>query len=111
MQHLISIGVKLIKGGLVLMFLVGMVSAFSPSAIAEAAFAPALPPKQALEEIRQDLATQDRATLYEAEAPANKNPKMEIEKKYEENLKEFVKENPDQGGVIDKVKDLLTTDP
>lgn len=111
MQHLISIGTKLIKSGLALILLVGMFSAFSPSAIAEVQFAPALPPKAALQEIRQDLATQDRATLYEEEATANKNPKMEIEKKYEENLKEFVKENPDQGNVIDKVKDLLTTEP
>ena len=111
MQQLISTGIQLIKGGLALMFLMGMVTAFSPSAIAEVTFAPALPPKAALEEIRQDLATQDRATLYDEEAPANKDPKMEVEKQYEENLKEFVKENPEQGGVIDKVKDLLTTDP
>jgi hypothetical protein len=109
MQKLIAAGINLIKNGLLLVMWVGMIS-FSSYGIAQPAHADIATPKQARTEIQNDLAAEDREGLYEAEVKVLENPKVEIEKQYEDNVEEYYEKNPDQGSVIDKVKDLVTPD-
>jgi hypothetical protein len=108
MKKSISMVVQRIKTSLISLLLIGIVSSLSLFMIVESAHADGLPPEQALEEIRQDLATEDREVLYEEETAAVKDPKMGAQKQYEENLKEYKKENGKEG-VVEKVKDLLTS--
>jgi hypothetical protein len=108
MRKQILTGMQWLKQSLITMFLVGMVGFLSNAAIAQPVYVSTLSPEQELQEIEQDLAKEDRNALYAEETAIMKDPKMGAEKQYEENLKEYKKENPDDNVVVEKVKDLLT---
>jgi hypothetical protein len=110
MRKLIAAGMTLIRDALMLTLLMSMIGFASYFAIADSAYADVSSPKQAITEIEKDLSTENRGELYEEEVKVIENPKVEIEKQYEENVKEYFEENPDQGNVLEKVKDLVTPD-
>lgn len=54
------------------------------------------------------LQEEDRQAAYDAAAQAvQEDPKVGIEKIYEEDLKEFKKENPDENGLLEGAKELV----
>lgn len=54
------------------------------------------------------LREEDRAAAYDAAAQAvQEDPKEAIEKIYEEDLKEFKEENPDENGLLEGAKELV----
>ena len=108
MQVSIMQGIQRIKKSLIALLLSGIIGFLSQLAIVQTAYAAPLSPEQELEEIQQDQAQENREDLYEAEANIIKDPKMGVQKQYEENLKEYKKENHEDNGVVEKVKDLLT---
>jgi hypothetical protein len=114
MKRLIVLGIDLLKRGMmmVLVSLISLVSFVSILTIAPPANAapPLLTPEQAINEIEADLDSADRTELYEEETKVVENPKVGIEKQYEEKAGEYLKEHPEEGNVIEKVKELVTPD-
>ncbi len=108
MQKRIAMGLQWIKNSLIVLLLIGIIGFFSPFAIVQSSQAAPLSPEQELQEIEQDLAKEDRNALYSEEIAVAKDPKMGVQKQYEKNLKEYKKENKEDTGVVEKVKDLLT---
>lgn len=50
---------------------------------------------------------EDRLEAYEEATEAVANPKVGLEKIYEEDLKEFKKENPEENSLVEGAKDLV----
>ncbi len=63
--------------------------------------------QETMSEIRKDLAEQDPQEAYEKALEVDKDPKFGIQKKYEENMKEYSKEHPDKGGLLEKTGEIL----
>ncbi len=64
-------------------------------------------PKEALQEIQKDQATQDPKQAYEKASEITEDPKMGVEKAYEQNIDEYYKEHPEDTGLIKGAKGLL----
>ncbi len=64
-------------------------------------------PKEELNDIRKDLERKNPQEMYEEALDVSKDPKMGEQKKYEENLKKYKQENPDQGGLLKGAKELV----
>lgn len=106
----VLIGMQWLKHNLIVVLLVGTIGFLSSAAIVPPVYAGNLSPEQELQEIEQDLAKEDRNALYAEETAIMKDPKMGAEKQYEKNLKQYKKENSSEDdGVVEKVKDLLTS--
>jgi hypothetical protein len=108
MRKLIAVGFSVLKDGLMLVLLISIIGFSSYFISAQPSYADVSTPQQALTEIRNDLAAEDRDALYEEETKAIENPKVGIEKEYEENVDEYYKEHPGEGNVLNKVKDLVS---
>lgn len=99
---------QILRRGMILLALVSLVniaSWFLPNI--QSSYANVSSPAEELKEIRKDLAAQDPEKMYEEATAPIADPKMAPEKKYEENLKEYYKENPDKGGVLGGAKELI----
>ncbi len=115
MQRILStIGQAFAKRILIL----GLVSLLSLSGLFMFSNQPALADKALSSEEKIDraytyneaagLQEEDRQAAYDAAAQAvQEDPKVGIEKIYEEDLKEFKKENPDENGLLEGAKDLV----
>jgi hypothetical protein len=110
MRKLIAVGFSLLKDGLMLVLLISIIGFSGYFISAQPSYADVSSPKEALTEIQNDLASEDRSEMYEEETKVIENPKVGIEKQYEENVDEYFKEHPGEGNVINKVKDLVTPD-
>ncbi|NJO39896.1 MAG: hypothetical protein HC769_04035 [Cyanobacteria bacterium CRU_2_1] len=64
-------------------------------------------PKQALTEIRSDQSTQSPEEAYEEAAEVIDDPKMGVEKEYEQNIDKYFQEHPEEGGLIESAKELI----
>lgn len=99
---------QILKQGLLLVLLAGLLnfaSLFTPSV--QPSLADVSSPAEEIKEIRKDLAQQDPEKLYEEATQPTADPKMEAEKKYEANLNEYYKENPDKAGILGEAKQLI----
>jgi hypothetical protein len=65
-------------------------------------------PKQALQEIKRDQAAENPAATYEEMKQITEDPKTGIEKEYEKNEQEYFQEHPEQGGLVEQAKTLVT---
>lgn len=106
MQPLMS-ALRLLRRGIILfvcLSLFNVVTWFSfPAAPGYAVSSP----KEALQEIQRDQATQDPKQAYEKAAEITEDPKMGVEKAYEQSIDEYYKENPEDTGLIEGAKELL----
>jgi hypothetical protein len=84
-----------------LLNLVGWVSIFNLPSYA------ASTPEEELADIREDKAKINPEEFYEKATKTSEDPKMGVEKNYEKNLKEFYKENPEEGGLVEGAKQLV----
>ncbi|PSF36147.1 hypothetical protein C7H19_14205 [Aphanothece hegewaldii CCALA 016] len=89
----------------VLVSLINLAGWFLPTI--QPSYAGVSSPAEELKDIRKDLAAQDPEKIYEEATDPSVDPKMGVEKKFEENLKEYNKENPDQGGLLGGAKELI----
>jgi hypothetical protein len=65
--------------------------------------------KEALMDIRKDMATQDPQKVYEEATEADRKPKIAEQKKYEKNVNEYYEEHPEEGGLLQEAKELVNT--
>lgn len=92
------------------LLLIGVVSLFNlvswSSPLTQPSYAVSSP-QEALQEIKRDQAEQSRTQAYEEAVEVTENPKMGVEKAYEEEMAEFRKEHPDEGGIVEGAKELV----
>lgn len=108
-MSLISASFKqVLRRGIVFLVLVSLITLagwFLPSI--QASYADLNNPAEELKEIRKDLAEKNPEQIYEKATDPSADPKMGVEKTYEENLKEYYNENPDKGGILGGAKELI----
>lgn len=111
MIHILSSFKEFLRRSAFLVVLVGslnIVTWFLPTV--QPSYADLSSPEEAIEEIQKDLENPEQ--LYEKATEISKDPKMGVEKKYDENIQEYYQENPEQGGILGgakKVIDEITT--
>lgn len=108
MQPIFTTFKQILKQGILVVLLVSLINLagwFLPSI--QSSYAGVKSPAEELKEIRKDLAAQDPEQLYEEATKPIADPKMEAEKKYEANLNEYYKENPDKGGILGEAKQII----
>jgi hypothetical protein len=74
--------------------------------MAYAANRPAAAPSADQVPVDQVMATEPREQAYEEALEVIDDPNG-VQKTYEENLKQYRQENPDQGGLVEEAKDLI----
>ena len=93
-----------------LFLLIGVVSLFNvvswSSPLTQPSYAVSTP-QEALQEIKRDQAAQSRGQAYEEAVEITEDPKTGVEKAYEEEIAEFRKEHPDEGGIVEGAKELV----
>jgi predicted ATP-grasp superfamily ATP-dependent carboligase len=107
-QFMLSTGRSLYKF-LMLTFLVGIMT-FSGSFVlgVQSAAADVSSPKQALKEILKDQSSESPLQAYEEKERVVENPKVGIEKEYERNEQKYFQDHPDQAGIVEQAKELVT---
>jgi soluble cytochrome b562 len=63
--------------------------------------------KEALRDIQKDMQEINPEQAYEKATEGGQDPKMEVQKKYEENLQEYYEENPEKSGILGGAKELI----
>jgi hypothetical protein len=88
--------------------LVGLMSFSIGFSSAQSAYAEVSSPKEALNEIQKDQATESPVKAYNEMTKIVEDPKVGIEKEYEKKEQEYFKDNPDAGGLVEQAKELVT---
>jgi hypothetical protein len=89
-------------------FLVGMLSLFVGFTInAQPSYADVSTPKQALQEIKKDQASESPTQAYDEMTKVVEDPKVGIEKEYEKNEQKYFSEHPESESLVEKAKELV----
>jgi esterase/lipase len=89
-------------------FLVGVLSLLvSFTTNAQPGYAEVSTPKQALQEIEKDQASENPTQAYEGMTKVVEDPKVGIEKEYEKNEQKYFSEHPESESLVEKAKELV----
>ncbi|GAB4368832.1 MAG: hypothetical protein Kow00121_08230 [Elainellaceae cyanobacterium] len=105
MQHAISSFMQTLRKGIFIictgLLLIGGLCLFTQPSYAVST------PDEALQEIRRDQAASSREEAYETRSQITEDPKMGVEKEYEEEVEEYFEEHPEEGGIVEGAKQLI----
>jgi flagellar biosynthesis/type III secretory pathway M-ring protein FliF/YscJ len=107
MQHLASTLVGTLHSAFLLVMFIGLLNIVSWFSLPNRAALAASSPDEYLQEIRKDQAAKDRQQAYQDAVEVTEDPKMGVEKEYEEKVEEYFEAHPEEGGVLQGAKDLV----
>jgi signal recognition particle subunit SEC65 len=109
MQRFVLSSIKSLYKFLMVTVLVGLISFLGGlSSGIQPVYADVSTPKQALREIQKDQAVESPAKAYNEMTKIVEDPKVGIEKEYEKKEREYFKDHPDTGGLVEQAKELVT---
>jgi hypothetical protein len=62
---------------------------------------------EALQEIEKDQATQNPEQVYEKAIEVDEKPKIAAQEKYQENVKGYYQEHPEEAGILGEAKQIV----
>lgn len=107
MQHLASTLIHILRKGLLLVAFVCLLNMVSWFALPNSSATAASSPDEYLQEIKKDQSVKDRQEAYQEATEVTEDPKVGVEKEYEEEVDDYLKEHPDEGGVLQGAKNLV----
>lgn len=107
MQHIASTLMHTLRKGLLLVALIGLLNVVSWFSLPNNSVYAASSPNEYLQEIQKDQTSKDRQKAYQEATKITEDPKMGVEKEYEEEVDEYFEEHPEEGGALQGAKNLV----
>lgn len=107
MQHLASTLMYILRKGLLLVAFVSLLNIASWFSLPNSSAYAVSSPDEYLQEIKRDQASKDRQEAYKEATEITEEPKVGVEKEYEEEVNEYFEEHPEEGGALQGAKNLV----
>jgi hypothetical protein len=107
MKQAISAALKLLRTGFLVLMCAGLFNLLAWFNLSIQPSYAVSTPEDYLSEIRKDQAVKDRQEAYKEATEIADDPKMGVEKEYEEEVNEYFEAHPDEAGIVQEAKGLV----